>query len=200
MLEHIIFDYDGVLVNSFEFHLGMYNDIFDIGLTEEELRDAHNGNFYEAKTDKWERVDIQTYARTVAPHQQKLPLNPGVKESLETFSKDKTLHLVTSGWQEQILPNLQYHGIDAYFAHMLFADHGLSKHEKIERILGDENADADTAIFITDTVGDLHEAKQVPIRAIAVTFGFHPEETLRSGNPDHLVHSWAELHKLLDSL
>ena len=134
MLKHIIFDYDGVLVDSFRFHLDKYNDIFDVSLTAQELRDAHNGNFYQNKSAKFNLIDIQKYVSTVAVDQKYLPLRPGVKESLTILAKNKTLQLVTSGWERQLLTNLKHHDIDTHVAHTLFDDYALAKHEKKRRI------------------------------------------------------------------
>ena len=200
MIKHIIFDYDGVLVDSFNFHLNKYNEIFDVGLTRQELADAHNGNFYENKSEKFDLVDIQKYATTVATDQEFLPLREGVQDTLHTLAQSKTLHLVTSGFERQILPNLEHHKIEDLFAHLLFADHGKSKHEKILRLLKDESANPDDAIFVTDTLGDVLEAKEVPITCIALTCGFQPEEIIRKGEPDYMFDTWAELHALLTSL
>ena len=200
MLKHIIFDYDGVLVDSFRFHLDKYNDIFDVSLTAQELRDAHNSNFYQNKSAKFNLINIQKYVSTVAADQKYLPLRPGVKESLTILAKNKTLHLVTSGWERQILPNLKHHDIDTLFAHTLFADHGLAKHEKIRRILSDEKVDSALCIFVTDTLGDLLEAREVPIQSVALTIGFHSEETLKKGNPDYMFNTWESLHSFLISI
>ncbi|MDA8597008.1 HAD family hydrolase [Candidatus Pacebacteria bacterium] len=193
MIKHIIFDYDGVLVDSFNFHLTQYNQLLHLGLEAQELRDAHNGNFHDNESNKLGNIDINRYVDAVKENQESLPLRPGVKETLTELANTKQLHLVTSGYERQILPNLANHGIDTFFTYLLFADHGHHKHEKIQNILDAVAATSDEAIFVTDTLGDIHEAKQVPISTIALSCGFHPRETLLEGQPEFLLDSWKEL-------
>ncbi len=42
-------------------------------------------------------------------------------------------------------------------------------------------------IFVTDTLGDLREAKKMGINSFAVTYGFHKESVLQKGNPDCFI-------------
>ena len=58
----------------------------------------------------------------------------------------------------------------------------------------------DDCVFITDTLGDILEAKKVNVRSIAVTFGFHDQERLKRGEPLHLVSDFAEIRPLLESI
>jgi phosphoglycolate phosphatase-like HAD superfamily hydrolase len=45
-IKHLIFDFDGVLADSFNFDLNKYNKLYDIGLTAKELQvingDSHH--------------------------------------------------------------------------------------------------------------------------------------------------------------
>ena len=200
MIKHILFDYDGVLVDSFNFHLDKYNEIFKFGLGEKELQDAHNGNFYENKSSKLKQIDIQDYVDGVKDSQQSLPLRSGVEKTLSELAATLQLHLVTSGWEQQILPNLEYHDIAQHFTHLMFADHGHAKHDKINDILHAVSAEPEEALFVTDTLGDVFEAKQVPIQTIALTCGFQPRETIEKGEPEYMVDSWTELDSLLKEL
>ena len=54
--------------------------------------------------------------------------------------------------------------------------------------------------MITDTLGDLREASAVDLKTIAVTWGYHDEETLRKGNPAALVDNPAELAPQIESI
>ena len=44
MKKNIIFDFDGVIYKSQNYHLNKLNEVFNIGLTMEEYRDAGKGN------------------------------------------------------------------------------------------------------------------------------------------------------------
>lgn len=200
MFEHIIFDYDGVLVDSFEFHLNKYNEFFDIDLTAQELRDAHNGNFYDNKTEKLSLQNISGYVDLVAPFQETLPLRDGVQETLAKLSETKHIHLVTSAWERQCLPNLQYHHIDKYFIQLMFADSGFAKHDKMKKIIELENTASEKCLFVADTLGDIHEANMLSIKTVALVCGFHARETIEQGEPTYTCTTWDELNTLLSNL
>ena len=51
----------------------------------------------------------------------------------------------------------------------------------------------DECIFVTDTLGDLLEAKELNIGTIAVTWGYHEEERLKFGHPDIIINNFDEL-------
>jgi phosphoglycolate phosphatase-like HAD superfamily hydrolase len=48
-------------------------------------------------------------------------------------------------------------------------------------------------IFITDTLGDLIEAKESGVSSIAVDFGFHDKETLLKGEPYKVISSFSDI-------
>lgn len=192
-MRQVIFDYDGVLVDSFDFHFNKVNELYNIGLTLEEWKDVHNGNFYEAPLEKFAVIDFTEYATTVAPEQAQLPLIDGARETLTTLARDHAVHLITSGWRVQVEGSLAAHGILDVFTSCLYADNGLSKHEKLASLLHAQNATADGSIFVTDTLGDLREAQTLQVPTIAVTFGFHDEARLRQGSPTYIVHSFNEI-------
>jgi len=76
MPAHLIFDFDGVIADTFDFHRRMVREIAGISLSEDELRDVHNGNFYEHTNTKIRGFDAQQYASAVAPAQRYVPLMP----------------------------------------------------------------------------------------------------------------------------
>jgi phosphoglycolate phosphatase len=52
-------------------------------------------------------------------------------------------------------------------------------------------------VYVGDTVGDVHEAKEAGIPVIAVTWGYHTKEMLEKAQPTELVTSVTELKKVL---
>ncbi|HMO78223.1 MAG TPA: HAD hydrolase-like protein [Candidatus Paceibacterota bacterium] len=198
-MKHVIFDYDGVLVDSFNFHLQKVNEIYNIDLTPQEYSDSHDGNFYESKLHKFSKIDFSNYAEIVSKEQSQLPLTSGAKEVLIELSHNHELHLVTSAWQAQIVPFLTRHEILNLFTTRQYADTGKSKHQKLERLLHQTNNHVRNFIFITDTLGDLLEAKQIKLATIAVTFGFHAKDHLQSASPTYFADSFQEIRKIIES-
>ena len=52
---------------------------------------------------------------------------------------------------------------------------------------------ADDCVFITDTLGDMREAKEHAVGTIGVSWGFHPHATLEKGIPFRIVDQPSEL-------
>jgi len=196
-MKNIIFDYDGVLVDTFDFHLQKVNEIYNINLTAQEYKDVHDGNFFNANLSKFEGIDFSKYAEAVSEEQGELPLNESIHTLLLKLAQNNTLHLVTSAWKAQVQPSLANHGILDLFSSWQYADNGKSKHDKLTNLLQQQNTPVENFIFITDTLGDLLEASQVGIRTIAVTFGFHGEDHLSGGHPTHIAHSVNEIGNIL---
>jgi phosphoglycolate phosphatase len=197
-MKHIIFDFDGVLSDSFHFHLDKINTHFNIGLTDNEYRDMHNGNFYSAPLEKMKKFGKEKYPDLVAEEQSQLPFLPQARKALENFRTKHGLHIISSGWERQIRPFLQYHKIEDYFSEILCADHGVLKSDKFKDLFKSQNVEPDNCIFITDTLGDILEARAVGVDTIAVTFGFQPKESLEKGSPAYLANSWSEVENIIE--
>jgi phosphoglycolate phosphatase-like HAD superfamily hydrolase len=199
-MKHLIFDYDGVLIDSFDFHLNKYNELYGIGLTAKELRDIHNGNFYNNTLEKFKDIRFDEYAKQVAADEGNLALDPIARRILVQQTERGKNHLITSGWRVQVIPFLKNHNIEKLFTACLFREDGSSKYEKFLQLLKEQNTSSEECLFITDTLGDLQEAHKANILCIAVTFGFHDEKTLKDGNPEHIAHNWAEVEKIVNKL
>lgn len=194
MSKHVILDFDGVIADTFDFHLEKVNEFYNIGLTAEEYRDIHEGNFYHSTDSKISSLDFKGYPEYVKEEQALVAPFPGAAESLRALQTEYTLHLVTSGYKVQVTPFLKKQELGHLFTSLLFADHGTSKVLKIQSILDAASEGyKDDFIFITDTLGDVHEAHEINIPTIAVTFGFHDEERLKKGSPSYFAHDWDEV-------
>jgi phosphoglycolate phosphatase-like HAD superfamily hydrolase len=55
-------------------------------------------------------------------------------------------------------------------------------------------------IFVTDTIGDIKEARHFDILSIAVTWWYHPRKLLLSEKPYQIVESPRELWVVLERL
>lgn len=195
-MKHIIFDFDGVIIDSFKFHIKKMNEIYKIDLTEEEYSNRHTGNFYVNPSEKFEGIDFSDYARQVAEEQSNLPPNKGSLDLLNDLSKEAKLHIITSGWKVQVMPFFQKHHIVGLFDTFLLAEDGKKKSDKFNLIFK-KNINPENCIFITDTLGDLYESNEVGVKTIAVDFGYHSAELLKKGEPNYIVSSFKEMRAIL---
>lgn len=62
-----------------------------------------------------------------------------------------------------------------------------SKVKKMKMVFKKYDITPDDCVFITDTLGDMHEAARAGVGAIGITWGFHTSATLFRGKPFKLV-------------
>lgn len=198
MYQAIFFDYDGVIIDSFDYHLREYQKMFpEAGLTAQELADVHNGNFLERDNAVWSKIDIDQYDRFLLENIASAGLLvPGIKELLQGTKAD--MYIITSGPEAPIRNVLETERVIELFRAVYGKETNASKVFKLEKALHEGNYSKENCVFVTDTLGDLVEANKVGIKSIAVTYGFHPRETLEKGNPWQIIDSVAELGKLLN--
>lgn len=120
------------------------------------------------------------------------------KKILENLSKKYLLHIVSSVTTQLIKDFLGFNGIINCFKEIFGRDIEISKVKKFQMLFETYNLDTKDVIFITDTVGDIEEAKEMCIEnIIAVTDGFHKKERLQKANPKYVINSIINLEEIL---
>ncbi len=193
----LLFDFDGVVVSSFDLCLSLNKKIFhSADLTPEKYRQEFEKNIFESLKD----TDVATSERLLASYMdaytsgiQKYHPVPGMKELIIKAAEQFRLAIVSATYNRSIQSFLEQHGLNEYFSEILGGDVGHSKSKKIEQFCADWQTTPQKCLFITDTLGDLHEAAAVATPSIGVTWGFHTSETLRKGSPMAIVTSPTEL-------
>lgn len=198
----LLFDYDGVLVDSLEVFMDQVlfackeNEIDNL-LTRESFLNLFNGNFYEKLVESGipekNIIPIIKALQIGEKEQQKIRLFEGVKEMLETLSKKNRLIIITSNKAGVIEESLRLKNITCFEA-ILGADQETSKVKKIEMMKS--RYPGFPVYYIGDTRGDIMEGKRAGVKTIAVTWGWHSQDQLAKEEPDFMVHSPRELVKL----
>lgn len=178
----IFIDFDGVIVNTFDFCFRIYHKVVP-DVSKEDYRAFFEGNIYEALRHHIQNVrlllvDFWTPYRR---HLLKKPLSRGMRQLIATLSKKYTLVILSSTESSIIHEYLEKKNLLAHFAEVLGADVGRSKVRKIKKYLRQHDLRPKQTLFVTDTLGDLREAAEVGVPAIGVTWGYHRESTLAQG-------------------
>ncbi len=193
MYKLLLFDFDGVIVNTFEFCYAIRAQ-FNPGYSRQEYLDRFKGNIYrELATEHPNQPDNETFFRLYEPELQKLSLVPGIAEVIRQAAQHATLYIISSTDSEVISRYLTRYGLREYFAAILGYQASLSKVVKIHQVLGQTGISTQETLFITDTLGDILEAREAGVESAAVVWGYHGEEVLRSGQPKYLVQRPGEL-------
>ena len=88
-------------------------------------------------------------------------------------------------------------GLTNLFAAFLGPRAAFHKDKKIKMAMDEFGYGPEQTIFISDTAGDILEAKKAGVPTVAVTWGYHPIETLEKVKPDHIANNIEELKELL---
>jgi len=187
----ILFDFDGVIVDSFQPAFKVSRDIRKsfMDFTEEDYRKCFEGNAYESflEIDKKPEVANEKFFKIYIPKFLKLPVINGVVQELEKLSKKYRLIIISSTITSPIRKWIKQHNLSQYFDEIMGADIHKSKVEKIKIVFEKYNINENDCVFITDTLGDLKEARKMKIDSLAVLYGFHNKDTLLKGNPSGFI-------------
>ncbi len=179
MKKIVIFDFDGPIVQSFRACFGINKKFFYPDLTEDEYRERFMGNYFSFQ-DKRQPLnpDIDFFSE-YRKEFHNMPIVPGIDNIIQEISdNDYELYIVSSTSGPVINEWLELHNLRSYFKEILGAEIK-SKIEKIQMITAE--TEINDPFFITDTVGDIEEARKAGIsdsKIIAIDWGYHSKELL----------------------
>jgi phosphoglycolate phosphatase len=192
----VIFDFDGVLVDTFDFARRINNEIRNVSLSEDDYRALFLGNFYaSAGQDPAEKITEPTPFFT-AYTAELLKTSPivGIREVLVSLQQSGChMVIVSSSLDSAISDFLEKEKLSGYFSGIYGASVSKSKVYKLRKVLEDYSVRSEEVVFVTDTLGDIREAGEVGIASIAVTWGYHSPQTLAEGQPSAIVDAPAAL-------
>jgi len=185
----IIFDFDGVIVSSCRMSFEINREIIT-DLEYFEIQNWGEGNVYGRKLRenidevKQDEYYFQEYSQRV------IVLEPveGMEEILKKINRlGYKIVIVSSSNRESIESFLKKYLLDKYFVEIMAKDIHTSKVEKFKLILKKYKIKAKETVMVTDTVGDVKEAKEVKIKSIGVIWGLHEAERLEKNGVDFVA-------------
>lgn len=202
----IIFDFDGVIADSFNtfyplIKAGMnkvgisipkngYRKLFDTNIHkgfEKLIKDKKKYELF----NKFRADNFNKYYAKNPPK-----LFGGIKRILKKLSKDYVLTIASSGNKYNIIWLLKKSGSHKHFD-LILATAEKTKENMLREIMEEYGADPKHTTMITDTVGDIKIAKKIGLKTIAVGWGFQNSKTLKKSEPDKLLHKVSDLEKSL---
>jgi len=198
--ETIIFDFDGVLANSFE-QVYALNKMAMAGvgarLSRNQYRDFFMNNvhaaFKEFLKDGVSYLNfVQIRNNNFKKYYSAVKLFPGIPKVIKKLEEKSFLSIVSSGEKGEIVRLLKKANICDYF-HAIYASTEYSKEEGINLVLKTLAINPHEAVMISDTCGDLNLAKNLGLKTIGVSWGFHSAKKLLSTKPDFLANNLIEL-------
>jgi phosphoglycolate phosphatase len=182
----VIFDFDGVIVNTLTFSFKEHKDK-NPSLTWEKFQDFSNGNFHDGMIEEIAKGSYNSFGneewdKIYSEKIKELTITDIFIEIIKSLSSDYNLAIVSSSSTKCIYNFLLKEKI-IKFSDILGKDVHKSKIVKINILLEKYNIKPEDAVFITDSLGDILEGNECGVKSIGVTWGIHPRETLEKGNP-----------------
>jgi len=197
-IKNIIFDFDGVIHDTFELAYGINEKVFEEKLTYDAYRDFFNGNFFEEiEVDEDKAKKFQKLLNEAFNY---LEIEKSIKENLETLSAKYPLFIISSNSETALNTYFQNNNSTHIFKEVLGMETHRSKAEKFKYVFDKYNLKFEECVFVTDTLGDILEGNKVGVKTIAVDFGFHEKERLEKGKPFKIVSSFDEIMQAIQAL
>ncbi len=190
MIKAIIFDYDGVIVDSFQNVFEVYQAICkELGkkcpATLEEFRKIYGRTYLDCyhnlgiNPDEYEKAE-QVFKREILKKTPKL--FDGIKEVIVQLSKKYKLILVSATYKAEVAQKLENFEIIKYFSHIIGqlheTDKPISKAKEITQVLKKEGLAKDEVVLIGDRNVDFDAGKKAGLKNIILVeygWGYHKE-------------------------
>lgn len=194
----IIFDFDGVIADSLAIAFEV-NKLSKPTLTLERYQAAFNGNINEVKyEDKIVRkVD---FFKEYGERFFTLGIDSEKKIFIQKLAQEYQLYIISSTTGDIIREYLHRHHIIHCFTDILGNEVHSSKIKKFTMLFDQHHINPKEVIFITDSSGDMKEAREVGIqRVVGILGGYQNEASLKKENPTVIVENFSQFYDFVHS-
>ena len=142
---------------------------------------------------------VERYRQHFRASEHSVGLFPGMRELLAGLSQERVLGIATGKSRRGLDRSLESTALRAYFQASRCADetHPKPHPAMLLELMKELECGSENMLMIGDTSHDLEMARSAGVDALAVTYGAHPEQNLRSCGPRGCVGSVAELSEWL---
>jgi len=194
----IVFDFDGVLVDTVDLLFSLHKEIFRIS-SFGEFQNIFRGNALENGKRTFGADALHLFSQRLCDVMADTCLSDAGCRYVALFNRHAIpMHIITSNMYAVVARCLQNTGMNESIFHTILgkeAHH--SKVEKLMQISQKRKLPTRQIIFVTDSLGDLQEGRMAGVTCVGVTWGIHDREILSVGKPHSIVHSWDELYNFI---
>jgi len=202
----LIFDFDGVICDSFEEIILSLNSI---------ARGGKIKNLSKLELNKFRYIETKEIFSLLGIKNEQLPvviaealkmlsakmislkLVQGIEKVLmELYSRGITLGIVTSNSKENVLSFLEHNQIN-YFNFVHTGDL-FNKGEVLKKLIQNMAYDPENVFYVGDETRDILASREAKVHSIAVGWGFNHKNVLIRHKPEYLLSSPDELLSLAD--
>lgn len=204
---HIIFDFDGTIVDSFTCVIDTFNffsdryrykkiETQDIPL----LRDLTSRELVMHLGIPLYKIPFLIRAARKHMHRSVPTLKPIddiIPVIKQLYQSGVSLGIVTSNSEENVTRWLQQHALLPLFHYIYIESNFFSKKHVLNKIIDKYSLNKASVYYIGDETRDIDAAKQCRIFSMAVTWGFNSEKILTQQQPHFIAHEPQDILSLL---
>jgi len=204
--KHLIFDFDGTIVDSLDLLVKIYNQIchnysclpVDIK-DKEELRKLKSQEVLKRYKINFFKIPflLLKVRANFKSRISEVKIFDGISNVLrELKSNDFDLYILTSNSKENVTFFLKSNNLLDVFTSVYSSSNVFGKDKSIKRFLKSENIKKEECIYIGDETRDIEAMKRINMPIISVSWGFNSREALLKLNPDEVVDKPSDLLSL----
>lgn len=203
-MKHVIFDFDGTLVDSLPVAMAIAKEMVPgLSFSDEELERLRElpakQVIKQSGIPYWKLLRLLIRGKKIMSLRlDDLKAFPGIDDMIKELHKqDFHLSVVSSNSEENIRKVLRREGVEAYFSGV-YGNVGLfSKARVFKAVLKDQKAAVAECIYVGDEVRDIESAHKAGLRVISVTWGYNGKKILSSYKPEFLADTPKQLQEII---
>jgi HAD superfamily hydrolase (TIGR01509 family) len=211
-MQAIIFDFDGVIADSYHTALKAFRQTVGDDLSEEELQAGFGGGvrrvieiWAENRNKTLSEEEIQSLIRQKVENQSHLvgemPLLPGVKELLDYLKGNYRIAVCSSNKGDTVKAALEHHSLLDYFELIIHSDNSdgvkLKPAPDIYLLTAKRlGLQAKDCVVIEDSPMGIEAGKRANMSVIGVETGPFQKSVIEAKNPDLILRDLSELERI----
>ena len=205
----VVFDFDGVIADSWREHRNAYIDNFAIFGRNFPLKTKRQ--WKEKYDSRWEqnylkagfkKSQLQAVVREYWKHLdfKGLKFFPGIQGMVKTLARDYDLALLSTTHKEFLLYGLRKAGLKKFFKKIVGLTRKSNKAQALGKIMNSFDAKPSETVMIGDTESDIKAGKANRTKTIGVTYGWYAPARVRKTKPSAIARKPSEIPKLVEKL
>jgi HAD superfamily hydrolase (TIGR01549 family) len=206
MIQTLIFDFDGTLVDSMALYVNGFNQVAqdfnlptikksDIDLLKQ-ISAREIISQYKINPIKLAKI-LYTVNQVIGHQMADLEFFPQVKAMLVQLAKNYKLGILTSNYQKNVEAFLNKQSLHV-FDYIYCSKSLFGKDKTFNSLIKKYQLNKEDILYFGDEVRDIEACRKIGVKVAAVTWGFNQKTLLMSQNPDFLFSSPEEiLHHLV---
>ncbi len=206
-MKHIIFDFDGTLVNSMPVVLEIADEVTGgIELSKRDIEDLRDMSareiIKESGVPVWKLPALLLKGKALLGKRlNELKTFPGMIDAVEELTKSgHVLSVVSSNSEPNIRKVLKNEGIERHFSGV-YGNVGLFNKARVIKVaIRDQHATAADTIYIGDEVRDIEGARKGKVPIISVTWGYNSKRIIEAYKPDFVAEKPKDISNIITQL